>query len=83
MELGGRAPMADVLDRVEQKVRNILNEYDYQPLPSDPRSFRWRNTAQWCRNTLVREGLMKSDSPNGIWEISEAGRRVLNTQDNW
>jgi hypothetical protein len=26
---------------------------------------------------LVKEGLMRADSPRGIWEISEAGRRSL------
>jgi len=77
MELGGQAPMSKVLDLVEQKMKSILNEYDKQPLPSDPRSPRWRNTAQWCRNTLVREGLLKGDSPHGVWEITEAGRREL------
>ena len=76
-ELGGSAPVGKVLEVVEHKMKGILNEYDQEPLPSDPRSVRWRNTAQWCRNTLVREGLMKSDSPHGIWEISEEGRRWL------
>jgi len=77
VELGGSAPIGEVLDRVEEKMRDVLNEYDYQSLPSDPRSTRWRNTAQWCRYTLVREGLMKSDAPYGIWEISEEGRKWL------
>jgi restriction system protein len=77
VELGGRAEMSEVLDLVERKMRGILNEYDYQPLPSDPNTIRWRNTAQWCRNTMVREGLLKSDSPRGIWEISERGRKAL------
>ncbi len=77
VELGGRAEMSKVLDLVERKMRGILNDYDYQPLPSDPNTIRWRNTAQWCRNTMVREGLLKSDSPRGIWEISERGRRAL------
>lgn len=77
VELGGSARMADVLELVHQKVRGVLNEYDYQPLPSDPNCPRWRNTAQWCRYTLVREGLMKADSPHGIWEITEAGRREV------
>lgn len=79
VELGGSAPLGEVLDRVEKKTKGILNQYDYEPLPSNPRAARWRNTAQWCRNTLAREGLMKSDSPYGIWEISEAGRRALNS----
>lgn len=77
VELGGSAPIGEVLERVETKMKHVLNEYDWQPLPSDPKSVRWKNTAQWCRNTLVREGLMKSDSPYGIWEISDAGRKWL------
>jgi len=77
VELGGQAPMSKVLDLVEQKMKSILNKYDKQPLPSDPRSPRWRNTAQWCRNTLVREGLLNGDSPHGVWEITEAGRAEL------
>ena len=72
--------MREVLDRVEAKMKDVLNTYDREPLPSNPRSVRWRNTAQWCRNTLVREGLMKSDSPYGVWEISEAGRRWLENE---
>jgi len=80
-ELGGAGPIGEVLDRVEHKMKGVLNEYDREPLPSDPRSVRWRNTAQWCRNTLVREGLMKADSPYGVWEISEQGRKWLAKQD--
>jgi hypothetical protein len=26
---------------------------------------------------MVKEGLLKEDSPRGVWEISEAGRRLL------
>ena len=77
VELEGRAEMSKVLDLVEKKMQGILNDYDYQSLPSDPKTIRWRNTAQWCRNTMVREGLLKSDSPRGIWEISERGRKSL------
>jgi hypothetical protein len=77
VELGGSADMNEVLERVHAKVKGQLNEYDTEPLPSDPHSVRWRNTAQWCRLTLVREGLMKSDSPHGVWEMTPKGRREL------
>lgn len=77
VELGGSAPMSDVLDRVEAKMRNQLNAHDRSPLSSDPTLIRWRNTAQWARNAMVKEGLMASDSPRGVWEITEAGRRWL------
>ena len=80
VELDGSAPIGKVLERVKGRMEGVLNPYDMEPLPSDPRSVRWRNTAQWCRNTLVREGLMKNDSPHGIWEISEAGRRWLENE---
>ena len=76
-ELGGSGAMADVLDRVEAKMRNQLNAYDRSTLPSDPTQTRWRNTAQWARNAMVREGLMSPDSQRGIWEITDAGRRWL------
>lgn len=77
VELGGSAPIDKVLKQVETKMAGILKPCDREPLPSSPRSVRWKNTAQWCRNTLVREGLMKSDSPRGVWEISDAGREWL------
>ncbi len=77
VEWGGRAEMSKVLDLVEKKMEGILNDFDRQPLRSDPNIIRWRNTAQWCRNTMAREGLLKSDSPRGIWEISERGRKAL------
>jgi len=77
IELGGSAPVSDVLDKVEAKMRSQLNAYDRSPLPSDSTLTRWRNTAQWARKAMVQKGLMSSDSPRGIWEITEAGRRWL------
>lgn len=69
-ELGGKGRMSEVLDIVEKKMKDRLTKYDYEPLPSNPKSIRWKNTAQWCRNTLVREGILKNDSPHGIWELN-------------
>lgn len=77
IELGGSSPMAEVLSIVEKKMKGILNKYDYDPLSSYPNQPRWKNTAQWCRNTMVNEGLLKNDSPRGIWEITEIGRKAL------
>jgi exonuclease VII small subunit len=79
IEMGGRGKVSDVLKRVEEKMKHILNEYDYQPLPSSPRSVRWKNTAQWCRQMLVNRGLLRNDSPYGVWEITEEGRQFYKT----
>jgi restriction system protein len=76
-EKGGSARMNDVLNDVEQLMKSVLKQVDYQPLPSQPDAPRWRNTAQWERDTMVKEGLLKSTSPRGVWEITEAGRKAL------
>ncbi len=76
VELGGGGRTADVLDRVGELMREQLKDVDYEPLSSSG-SPRWRNSAQWARNTMVYEGLMKDSSRRGVWEISEAGRRYL------
>lgn len=77
VELGGRAKTQKVLDLVGEKMKPILKEKDYA-LHTDGRSIRWRNTAQWARNTMANEdGRMKNDSPRGIWEISDSGRKFL------
>ena len=76
-ELGGHAAMGQVLDRVGQAMRGVLRDVDHQPLASDPDLPRWRNSAQWARNSMVQAGLLRGDSPRGVWEISDAGRRSL------
>jgi len=77
-ELGGSASVGDVLQMVEKKMKPILNEIDYQKLPSGV-DIRWHNTAMWERFNLVREGLLKSGSPNGTWELSN--RRIQQVEE--
>lgn len=76
-ELGGEAKMSEVLDRVFAEMKPHLKPADFQPLPSDGKTPRWRNTAQWERKNMVNEGLLRNDSPHGIWAISEKGRKYL------
>jgi hypothetical protein len=80
--LGGSAPMPQVLDRVLQSMKGVLRDVDYEPLASDPEMPRWRNAAQWARNSMVKEGLLRSDSPRGVWEISDAGVQYLKVKGN-
>jgi len=76
-EMGGAGKVAEVLDRVGQIMKPVLKDVDHQPLASNPDNLRWRNAAQWARNSMVNEGLLKSDSPRGVWEISDLGREKL------
>ncbi len=77
VELGGSAKMQAVLDKVHTAMKPILKDVDHQPLASDPDMPRWRNSAQWARNTMRQEGLLKDDSPHGTWEITDAGKERL------
>ena len=76
-EMGGSGKVAEILDRVGEVMKPILKDVDYDPLASSPDLPRWRNAAQWARNSMVHEGLLKVDSPRGVWGISERGRNML------
>lgn len=75
-ELGGRGHVQQVIDFIYERMRDRLTEDDLAPLPSGT-DVRWRNNVMWARNDLVRLGLLRADSPRGIWEITDAGRAYL------
>lgn len=78
VEMGGSGKTKLVLDRVGEKMKGILKPIDYEAHKSDEKQIRWRNSAQWARNTMVNDdGRMKKGGPNGVWEISEKGRQWL------
>jgi len=71
----GKAEVKNVYERVHSKMKNILKEYDYEPLSSNPRDIRWKNNVRFARLIMVEEGLLAKGSPWGIWEITEEGRK--------
>lgn len=75
IEMGGSGRMRDVLDRVLVKIKDRLRPKDWVKVPSGS-SIRWKNRAQWERNRLKSEGYLKKDSPRGIWEITDEGRKL-------
>ncbi len=77
VEIGGSAKTKAVLDLAGVKMKAVLKLIDYEFLKSDGKSIRWRNTAQWARNTMVNEDGRMTKSANGIWEISDKGRKWL------
>ncbi|MBA7602975.1 hypothetical protein ES703_10072 [subsurface metagenome] len=78
-ELGGSASVDNVLEVVEKKMKSLLTAVDYEKLPSSA-DIRWRNTAQWERFILVKEGLLKPESPQGVWELSDKGVQEVETK---
>ena len=79
-ELGGSARMGEVLKLVEKKMQHLLGDVEYQTQPSGA-DLRWRNTAQWARNTLVHQrGMLKKDSSHGVWELTDKGMAEVERQ---
>ncbi len=72
-EHGGRAAAREVIDELGTRLHGQLTEMDNEQLASG--DVRWRNRAQFVRLRLVEQGDMVKDSPRGIWEISDQGRR--------
>jgi hypothetical protein len=77
VQMNGSGRVRDILPRVREMMKDCFNDYDFEPLPSNPDIPRWDNTAQWERYFMVEDGLLASDSPRGVWEITEKGRKVL------
>ena len=74
-ELGGSARAGEVLDTLYPKMKAKLKQHDYERTSAaEP---IWRNTARWARQDLVNKSLLKKDSRPGTWEITEAGRRLV------
>ena len=71
-EMGGSGKTADVVRRVGEIMDKSLTLQDRQPLQSSGLP-RWDNTTRFARHAMVRNGLLKANSPWGVWEISDRG----------
>ncbi len=75
-ELGGAGVMYQVLPVVEEKLRHVLKQVDYERLESTG-VMRWRSTAQWTRHRLAERGLIMRGPARGIWELTDHGARTV------
>ncbi|HYI63895.1 MAG TPA: winged helix-turn-helix domain-containing protein [Allosphingosinicella sp.] len=73
-ELGGSAGLAELREGLLPRMQSRLGEADYSIVSTgEP---RWWNATCWERSDMVKEGLLRGDSPRGRWELSEDGRRA-------
>ncbi|MCX6865124.1 MAG: winged helix-turn-helix domain-containing protein [Verrucomicrobia bacterium] len=77
VEMGGGGKTKAVLDWVGDLMKGVLKPQDYEFLKSGKTQVRWRNSAQWARNTMVNVDGRMAATPTGIWEISDKGRKWL------
>lgn len=74
-ESGGRAQGSKVIDTLEGRIAGRLKPRDRDVLKMG--EVRWRNRARFARLRMKELGLVSSQSPRGIWEITEKGERFL------
>jgi len=75
-ESDGRRKGRDVINRLQDKLGPRLTPRDHEVLTMG--ETRWRNRARFARLRMKERGLISSDTPRGIWEITDEGRRYLN-----
>lgn len=69
-KLGGRARVSDVLKEMEGKLSSKLLPGDLEVIPGG-RMIVWKYFAQWERSRMRKEGIIKRNSPQGIWELAD------------
>lgn len=74
-EKGGRAPSREAIDAIEPILGDKLEDADRSKTASG--EIRWRNRAQFVRLSLIKKGELAKDSPRGVWEITDKGRRRI------
>ena len=68
-ELGGSAHCSAVKDRMREMLAGRFQPGDL--LKRDTGEIVWENNTHWERNALVKEGILKKNSPRGVWELAE------------
>jgi hypothetical protein len=72
LDLAGAAPAKAVRERMKELMTRRLSKADHASSSSG--APHWWNAVCWLRIDLIKEGLMKGNSPRGIWEISKQGK---------
>lgn len=75
LKLDGQAKVREVVKAVGEKLAEQLTEVDKEPLLGRG-EIRWENAVRWQGYYLQQEGMLRNDSPRGIWELPEKGRNI-------
>ncbi len=79
-ERGGRAPAREVIEEVGRRLDDKLTPLDKQPVSSG--GVRWQNRVQFTRLRLIDRGLLKRQSPRGLWELTEQAAAEMALPDS-
>lgn len=77
--LGGSANPESIYSALT-KYFNLIDEVRYQKIGQSEEN-KFENDVRWARQQLLEKGILKNESPRGIWELSEVSMEVLNNFD--
>jgi hypothetical protein len=66
-QLGGSASRREVTKAVQAELRSRMTPLDRERLPSGMP--RWITRLSKARANLIRDGVLRADTPRGIWEL--------------
>jgi hypothetical protein len=73
LQLGGKASTTDIRNSLQKRLVKSFKAGDLEQVSSG--EIRWWNAVCWERADLIRENLFREDSPRGIWELTEQGKK--------
>lgn len=78
-DAGGSIPASEVVDALGRVLDRKLRDLDRETLTSN--RIRWHSRAQFVRLQLTQKGDdLAKDSPRDVWEISQQGRKRLESE---
>jgi len=74
IKAGGSAERCRVLDTIKRDYWQFLTDEDKSEYQSG-HGERWKNHISFAREHLKGSGYLRKDSPRGLWEITDEGRK--------
>jgi hypothetical protein len=71
-ENGGSGSASEILRQMESKLRDVLTSYDREI--NNNGQVRWQHETHALRFQMAKEGILRDDSPRGMWELTEKNR---------
>ena len=69
-KLGGSGRVADVIEEIGKQLEGKLLPGDLEWREAT-NEYAWQNNVKWERYQMIKDGLLRSDSPRGHWQLSE------------
>lgn len=69
-KLGGSARVSEVIEEIGKQLEGKLLPGDLEWRDATD-EYAWQNNVKWERYQMVKDGLLRSDSPHGHWQLSE------------